>query len=111
MRLSFINARLWLEGGGSADAAFTLSWAFEEDSSSQQELRTFFDPVRKQAYAKLSHALNNVSVDYHNSFYRFPRLNEVLPLPPAKNFPDHSTLLHIGTRLKLQRGVPHAACP
>ncbi|MDR3158835.1 MAG: DUF6396 domain-containing protein [Zoogloeaceae bacterium] len=70
------------ESGG--DAAFALSWAFEKASSDQRELRTFPDPIREKAYANLGHALNNVSVDHHNSFYRFPRLNEVLPLPPAE---------------------------
>ncbi|MGL4667030.1 MAG: DUF6396 domain-containing protein [Saezia sp.] len=36
------------------------------------------DPIRKQAYRELTDALDN------NNYLRFPRLNDVLPLPPAQ---------------------------
>ena len=42
------------------------------------------DPVREAAYTELEKALMGTGTKSGNTFYTFPRLNEVLPLPPAK---------------------------
>ena len=42
------------------------------------------DPVRETAYPDLSVALKGTDTTSGNIFYTFPRLDEVLPLPPAK---------------------------
>ncbi|RUS66439.1 hypothetical protein CUZ56_01718 [Saezia sanguinis] len=66
-------------GSKGGDSAYVLSSAFANSNTrNQRELSTFADPIRKQAYAELKEALEA------NDFLRFPRLNEVLPLPPAK---------------------------
>lgn len=76
------------EGGG--ESAFTLSRAFSPDEHYlQEELKTQGNPIRYQAYTDLNAMLvgGYDSQDVRqegNKFLRFPRLNEVLPLPPAE---------------------------
>ena len=42
------------------------------------------DPIREAAYKELKVALKGTGIKSGNPFYTFPRLDEVLPLPPAK---------------------------
>ena len=42
------------------------------------------DPIREAAYHELYVALKGTDTTSGNPFYTFPRLDEVLPLPPAK---------------------------
>jgi TPR repeat protein len=73
---------------GGIRATVPLYSAFSEDSSSQ-DLKTEYDPIRYQAYHELNIALDggyDSQKKRHegNKFLKFPKLNEVLPLPPAK---------------------------
>ena len=71
------------EGGGKA--AYVLASAFLEGGLYQQKLQTPTDRTRRTAYLELDDALRDGRAGIkRNPFYRFPRLNEVLPLPPAK---------------------------
>jgi hypothetical protein len=73
-------------GAAGGKAAYTLYWAFNPDveDGAKRDLYTTPDPVREKAYDELSKALNYGPETEGNIFYRFPRLNEVLPLPPAE---------------------------
>ncbi|MGL4667693.1 MAG: hypothetical protein ACRCWR_07160, partial [Saezia sp.] len=66
------------EAGGGAAYALQTFWydneAFDEA----------FGDLRSNAYRDIKDALGGTPSKYGNYFYRFPRLNEVLPLPPAK---------------------------
>ncbi|MGL4666585.1 MAG: tetratricopeptide repeat protein, partial [Saezia sp.] len=70
------------EGGG--QAAYALSSAVTEGTHTQEALKTPTDLIRDAAYYELNDALRDGRVGIkRNPFYRFPCLNEVLPLPPA----------------------------
>ncbi|MGL4666581.1 MAG: tetratricopeptide repeat protein, partial [Saezia sp.] len=69
------------EAGG--EAAYALASAFTEGERNQEALKTPTDPIRDTAYMELDDALRDGDINKRNPFYRFPRLNEVLPLPPA----------------------------
>ena len=71
--------RATMQGGvKGAQAAYVLYSAFAGDKNDQEELKLTNDKPRAQAYREIKDALDE------NMFLRFPRLNEVLPLPPAK---------------------------
>lgn len=71
-------------GDAGGRAAFTLSDAFGGRTYNQRDLKTFSDAARKAAYLEINEALVGGAQSDGNIFLRFPRLNEVLPLPPAK---------------------------
>jgi hypothetical protein len=72
-------------GAAGGEAAYSLSSAFDSnvENRHKRDLYTTPDSVRENAYDELSKALNYGGETEGNIFYRFPRLNEVLPLPPA----------------------------
>lgn len=71
------------ESGG--EAAYTLSQSFGSNRGRYQRLGTFEDPIRKKAYAEIDRVIRDGEGRMMgNMFMRFPRLNDVLPLPPAK---------------------------
>lgn len=75
------------EGGG--NSAFSLSLAFSSSDPIQEELNTLPSSTREAAYLDLKAALNDGYDSQNirqegNKFLRFPRLNEVLPLPPTE---------------------------
>jgi len=71
--------RATMQGGvKGAQAAYVLYSAFAGDKREQKKLEVIDDRPRAQAYEEIENALDK------NMFLRFPRLNEVLPLPPAK---------------------------
>ncbi|CAK7052238.1 DUF6396 domain-containing protein [Saezia sanguinis] len=82
--LEMYQRALMAGGPKGADAANALWGAFVKDSYDQQLLQTAPDEARKNAYRELDRALAGGSGKDGNTFLRFPRLNEVLPLPPAK---------------------------
>lgn len=69
------------KGGGSA--AHTLLSAFK-GIKQYSNLKLPIDLERSKAYAEIEFALMGDSTRSGNPFLKFPRLNEVLPLPPAK---------------------------
>jgi hypothetical protein len=73
-------------GVAGGKAAYTLYGAFNSwlEHHNKKDLYTTPDPIREAAYDELSKALNYGPETEGNIFYRFPRLNEVLPLPPAE---------------------------
>ena len=88
------NYQLAVMGGGQngGEAAHSLYRGFASSrpggSNAQKELNTFHDPIRAQAYkdlgAYLDDGYDSQGIErVRNRFLRFPRLNEVLPLPPA----------------------------
>ncbi|RUS66440.1 hypothetical protein CUZ56_01719 [Saezia sanguinis] len=71
--------RATMQGGvKGAQAAYVLYSAFAGDKNDQKRLGVTDDKPRAQAYREIKDALDE------NMFLRFPQLNEVLPLPPAK---------------------------
>lgn len=77
------------EGGGRSAFSLLGAFASREPDQDQIVLGTFYDPVRINAYKDLWAVLegkkDSQGVRHDaNPFLRFPRLNEVLPLPPAK---------------------------
>jgi TPR repeat protein len=82
--LNFYQRTVMAGGPKGADAAYILFDAFTENSPSQRDLQTLTDTKREQAYIELQTALAGGAGKDGNTFLRFPRLNEVLPLPPAK---------------------------
>ncbi|CAK7052261.1 MAG: hypothetical protein MESAZ_01216 [Saezia sanguinis] len=82
--LELYQRTLMAGGPKGADAGYVMFGAFVENSGSGLELKTSPDESRKNAYRELERALAGGSGKDGNTFLRFPRLNEVLPLPPAK---------------------------
>ena len=71
------------EGGGGA--ALRLGLVYGNSKSYMKEFEaTPADPIRQAAYTELYKALKGTGTKSGNPFYTFPRLDEVLPLPPAK---------------------------
>ena len=71
------------EKGG--ESALLLTDVFGESKGFMQEFSAIpADPVRIAAYHELYVALQGTDTTSGNIFYTFPRLDEVLPLPPAK---------------------------
>ena len=71
------------EGGGGA--ALRLGLVYGTSKSYMKEFEaTPADPIRQAAYTELYKALKGTGTKSGNPFYTFPRLDEVLPLPPAK---------------------------
>ena len=71
------------EGGGKAASEMSMIYAKDKELM-YQFAATPADPVREAAYAELEKALMGTGTKSGNPFYTFPRLDEVLPLPPAK---------------------------
>ncbi|RKV65686.1 MAG: sel1 repeat family protein [Neisseria sp.] len=71
------------EGGGEAALKLTMVYA-KNKALMDKFIATPADPVREAAYAELEKALMGTGTKSGNPFYTFPRLDEVLPLPPAK---------------------------
>ena len=71
------------EGGGEAALKLTMVYAKDKELM-YQFAATPSNPVREAAYAELEKALMGTGTKSGNPFYTFPRLDEVLPLPPAK---------------------------
>ena len=72
-------------GEGGAGAALRLGHVYGKSKAYMQEFTTTpADPVREAAYNDLYKALKGTDTKSGNPFYTFPRLDEVLPLPPAK---------------------------
>ena len=71
------------EGGGKAALNLTMVYA-KNKVLMDKFIATPADPVREAAYAELEKALMGTGTKSGNTFYTFPRLDEVLPLPPAK---------------------------
>ena len=87
------NAQIALElhqqalmGGGvkGSVAAAVLAGTFAGEKQYHDDLQTVIDPERTQAYREIEIALDGTDSTSGNLYFRFPRLNEVLPLPPAK---------------------------
>lgn len=71
------------EGGGGA--ALRLGLVYGNSKSYMKEFEaTPADPIRQAAYTELYKTLKGTGTKSGNPFYTFPRLDEVLPLPPAK---------------------------
>lgn len=75
-----------ISGGGERGeaAAMVMEGAFSGEIQFQIDLNTEIDLERAQAYKELKLALGGTDSSSGNGYYTFPRLNEVLPLPPAK---------------------------
>ena len=71
------------EGGGKAALNLTMVYA-KNKALMDKFIATPAAPVREAAYAELEKALMGTGTKSGNTFYTFPRLDEVLPLPPAK---------------------------
>ena len=72
-------------GDGGGGAAVRLMMVFDQKKGAMAEFSaTPADSIRKAAYAELYKALKGTGTKSGNPFYTFPRLDEVLPLPPAK---------------------------
>ena len=71
------------EGGGEAALKLTMVYA-KNKALMDKFIAIPADPVREAAYAELEKALKGTGTKSGNPFYTFPRLDEVLPLPPAK---------------------------
>lgn len=71
------------EGGGKAALNLTMVYA-KNKALMDKFIAPPADPVREAAYAELEKALMGTGTKSGNPFYTFPRLDEVLPLPPAK---------------------------
>ena len=71
------------EGGGKAALGMSMIYAKDKEIMHQFNA-TPADPVREAAYTELNKALLGTGTKSGNPFYTFPRLDEVLPLPPAK---------------------------
>jgi len=71
------------EGGGGA--ALKLKMVFAKNKELMDQFSDIHaDPIREAAYKELKVALKGTGTKSGNPFYTFPRLDEVLPLPPAK---------------------------
>lgn len=71
------------EGGG--EAALKLKMVFAKNKELMDQFSDIHaDPIREAAYKELKVALKGTGTKSGNPFYTFPRLDEVLPLPPAK---------------------------
>ena len=71
------------EGGGGA--ALKLKMVFAKNKELMDQFSDIHaDPIREAAYKELKVALKGTGIKSGNPFYTFPRLDEVLPLPPAK---------------------------
>lgn len=71
------------EGGGNAALGLTMIYAKNKELM-DKFAATPADPIREAAYAELHKALLGTGTRSGNLFYTFPKLDEVLPLPPAK---------------------------
>ena len=71
------------EGGGGA--ALKLKMVFAKNKELMDQFSDIHaDPIREAAYKELKVALKGTGTKSGNPFYTFPRLDEVLPPPPAK---------------------------
>ena len=71
------------EKGG--ESALLLTDVYSKSKGILQAFSTTpADPIREAAYHELYVALKGTDTTSGNPFYTFPRLDEVLPLPPAK---------------------------
>lgn len=71
------------EKGG--ESALLLTDVYSESKGILQAFSaTPADPIREAAYHELYVALKGTDTTSGNIFYTFPRLDEILPLPPAK---------------------------
>ena len=83
LRLMHNAVRYGGESGG--ESASRLSHVYDKTKAYMKEFAsTLTDPVRETAYNELYTALTGTDTKSGNPFYTFPRLDEVLPLPPAK---------------------------
>lgn len=83
LRLMHNAVRYGGESGG--ESASRLSHVYGKTKAYMKEFAsTLTDPVRETAYNELYTALTGTDTKSGNPFYTFPRLDEVLPLPPAK---------------------------
>ena len=83
LRLMHNAVRYGGESGG--ESALRLSHVYGKTKAYMKEFAsTPADPVRETAYHELYTALTGTDTKSGNPFYTFPRLDEVLPLPPAK---------------------------
>ena len=83
LRLMHNAVRYGGESGG--ESASRLSHVYGKTKAYMKEFAsTLTDPVRETAYNELYTALTGTDTKSCNPFYTFPRLDEVLPLPPAK---------------------------
>lgn len=77
-----LNESLLLMHG---ESALLLTDVYSESKGILQAFSaTPADPIREAAYHELYVALKGTDTTSGNIFYTFPRLDEVLPLPPAK---------------------------
>ena len=83
LRLMHNAVRYGGESGG--ESAVGLEMVFSKDKELMRQFSDIpADPIRKAAYKELYKALLGTGTKSGNPFYTFPRLDEVLPLPPAK---------------------------
>lgn len=82
--LHFFQQAIMNGGETGGEVAFSLIDAFDSESNTSRKLQTPNDPIRQQAYRDLKTALIGDANSDGNIFLRFPYLNDVLPLPPAK---------------------------
>ncbi|MDO1510109.1 MULTISPECIES: sel1 repeat family protein [unclassified Neisseria] len=75
-----------MQGGlGGKSSALRLEVVYAGSKQFMEEFAaTPPDPAREAAYRELKVAIDGTSTESGNIFYTFPRLNEVLPLPPGK---------------------------
>ena len=78
--LSFYQNAIMNGGERGGGAAVSLNRAF----LGEIDVGVVIDPIRAKAYRELDEALLGTNDTRGNPFLKFPRLNEVLPLPPAK---------------------------
>lgn len=73
-------------GGGriGSESAMVLALAFTEGAHDQELLKTPTDPERAKAYKEIETAFDGTEITSGNIFLKFPRLNEVLSLPPTQ---------------------------
>ena len=83
--LSLMHNAVRYGGQGGGGAAVGLEMVFSKDKELMRQFSDIpADPIRKAAYKELYKALLGTGTKSGNPFYTFPRLDEVLPLPPAK---------------------------
>lgn len=83
--LSLMHNAVRYGGEKGGISALILTDIFGESKGFMQEFSAIpADPVRIAAYHELYVALQGTDTTSGNIFYTFPRLDEVLPLPPAK---------------------------
>ena len=83
--LQLMHNALRYGGEGGGEAALKLTMVYAKNKALMDKFIAIpADPVREAAYAELEKALKGTGTKSGNPFYTFPRLDEVLPLPPAK---------------------------